>query len=75
MFYKYELLQPLRKISHVIYSFQDLSRKIRDYGEKTRFRKRIVSKWEVCEYFISLPQFFAYLVIFHAYILLSADFF
>ena len=26
---------------------QDLSRKIKDYGEKTRFRKRIVSKWEV----------------------------
>ncbi|KAL4225953.1 H(+)/Cl(-) exchange transporter 7 [Mactra antiquata] len=30
--------------------WQDLSRKIRDYGDKTRFRKRIVSKWESLNY-------------------------
>ncbi|XP_053401243.1 H(+)/Cl(-) exchange transporter 7-like [Mercenaria mercenaria] len=30
--------------------WRDLSRKIKDYGEKTRFRKRIVSKWESLNY-------------------------
>ncbi|XP_052816408.1 H(+)/Cl(-) exchange transporter 7-like isoform X2 [Mya arenaria] len=30
--------------------WRDLSKKIRDYGEKTRFRKRIVSKWESLNY-------------------------
>ncbi|XP_052286298.1 H(+)/Cl(-) exchange transporter 7-like isoform X3 [Dreissena polymorpha] len=38
--------------------WRDLSKKIRDYGEKTRFRKRIVSKWESLNYDIIENELF-----------------